>query len=95
MFMGFVSSPGFVSCRSKKYGSRFIQTFTTIINDEIYSPTRTEKINFVSLMTKVTAEVADMNGKVGRDVSLQKLGVNQSQKQKEKQRCKCLGIHQH
>ena len=62
MFMGFASSPGFVSYRSKKYGSRFIQTFTTIINNEINSPTSTEKINFVSLMTKVAAEVADMSG---------------------------------
>ena len=63
MFMGFSSSPSFVSYRSKKHGSRFIQTFTTIINDEIDSRTRTEKINFVSFMTKVAAEVADMSGK--------------------------------
>ena len=62
MFMGFASSPGFVSYRSPKNGSRFIQTFTTIINDEIHSRTRTEKIDFVSLMTKVAAEVADMSG---------------------------------
>ena len=62
MFMGFSSSPGFVSYRSKKNGSRFIQTFTTIINDEINTPSRTEKIDFVSLMTKVAAEVAHMSG---------------------------------
>ena len=62
MFMGFSNSPGLVSYRSKKYGSRFIQTFTTIINDEINSSTRTDKIDFVSLMKKVAAEVADMSG---------------------------------
>ena len=63
MFMGFASSRGFVSYRSKKYGSRFIQTFTTIINDEINSSTGTDKIDFVSLMTKVAAEVPDMSGR--------------------------------
>ena len=63
MFMGFSSSPGFVSYRSTIHGSRLIQTFTTIINDEINSPSRTEKIDFVSLMTKVAAEVAHMSGR--------------------------------
>ena len=64
MFMGFASSPGFVSYRSKKYGSRFIQTLTTIINDEIDLSTGTpQKIDFISLMTKVAAEVAHMSGK--------------------------------
>ena len=62
MFMGFASSPGFVAYRNPKYESRFIQTFTTIINDEINSSTKTEKIDFISLMTKVAAEVAVMSG---------------------------------
>ena len=35
MFMKFSSSPGFVSYRSKKFGSRFTQTLITISNDEI------------------------------------------------------------
>ena len=61
MFMGFASSPGFVAYRHPDHGSRFIQTFTTIINDEINSPT-TEKLDFISLMTKVAAEVAIMSG---------------------------------
>ena len=63
MFMGFSSSPGFASYRSPIYGSRYIQTFTTIISDEINSRSRTEKIDFISLMTKVAAEVAHMRGK--------------------------------
>ena len=63
MFMGFASSPGFVSYRSPIHGSRFIQTFTTIINDEIKNQEKTENIDFVSLMTKVAAEVAHMSGR--------------------------------
>ena len=63
MFMGFSSSPGFVSYRSPIYGSRFIQTLITIINNEINLSTGTsQKIDFLSLMTKVAAEVADMSG---------------------------------
>ena len=62
IFMGFASSPGFVAYRHPDYGSRFIQTFTTIINDEISSPSKTEKLDFISLMTKVAAEVAVMSG---------------------------------
>ena len=61
MLMGFASSPDFVAYRHPEYGSRFIQTFTTIINDEINSPT-IEKLDFTSLMTKVAAEVAIMSG---------------------------------
>ena len=44
------------------HGSRFIQTFITIINDEINLPTKTEKIDFISVMTKVATEVAVMSG---------------------------------
>ena len=76
MFMGFSSSPGFVSYRSSIHGSRFIQTFTAISNDEINSLTRTDKIDFVSLMTKVAAEVAHMSGKTWPS----RLGKNTGQK---------------
>lgn len=62
IFAGFASSPGFVSFRHKQIGSRFIQTFTTIINEEVKSGDETKKIEFTSLMTKVTAEVAMMRG---------------------------------
>ena len=76
MFMGFSSSPGFVLYLSPIHGSRFIQTFTAIINDEINSLTRTDKIDFVSLMTKVAAEVAHMGGKTWPS----RLGKNTGQK---------------
>ena len=62
MFIGFARSPGFVAYRHPKHGSHFIQTFTTIINDEINLPTKTENIDFISMMTKVAVEVAVMSG---------------------------------